>query len=81
MILNIIERRKNPYRWKHIDAIIEPTWHDNSCSNSDQAERDDSGPEYAERISVSLADAIEGASEVAVPMTLYMYDKGSKDSF
>jgi len=38
MILNIIDNRKRPYRWKRISAIIEATWHDNSCEDADIAE-------------------------------------------
>jgi hypothetical protein len=32
MIWNIVDRRKRPYRWKAITAIIEPTYHDNNCA-------------------------------------------------
>ncbi len=37
MTLNIIDRRERRYRWKAIDAIIEPTHQDNSVDGSDQA--------------------------------------------
>ncbi len=37
MIWNIIDNRKHKYRWLKITAIVEPTWHDNRCHNSDRA--------------------------------------------
>lgn len=38
MILNIVDNRKLRYRWKRTKAVVEPTWHDNKCKDSDQAE-------------------------------------------
>ena len=37
MIWNIIDNRTRPYRWAHINAIIEAAWHDNSCADTDIA--------------------------------------------
>ena len=76
MIWNIIDRRERPYRWKCIDAIIEPTWADNSCQDSDQAERDEGEVIYEEHLSVSVADATAWASSKPHPVTLYLYDEG-----
>jgi hypothetical protein len=39
MIWNIIDRRKRPYRWRVVTAIIEATWHDDSCPDSDTPRR------------------------------------------
>jgi len=75
MIWNIIDRRKSPYRWKLVTAIIEATWHDNGVPDSDQAERDD-GPTYEEKAAISVADAITWAQAEAFPVTLYLYDLG-----
>jgi hypothetical protein len=77
MILNILDRRKQNYRWKCVDAIIEPTWHDNACADSDYAEHDHGEPMYEARKGISLADAVMWASGVRVPVTLYIYDKDS----
>lgn len=33
-ILNIVDRRKRPYRFQKINAIVEPTRHDN-CKKPD----------------------------------------------
>jgi hypothetical protein len=77
MITNIIDCRKRQHRWKLVDAIIESTWHDNGCLDSDQAERDDREPGYAARKNVSVAEAVEWAASFEVPLTLYLYDEGS----
>ncbi len=75
MIQNIIDRRECQHRWKLITAIIEPTWHDNSYKDSDQAEEIDA-PEYDERPSISLADAVVWAQAQPFAVTLFLYDLG-----
>ncbi|CAL76564.1 hypothetical protein BRADO2753 [Bradyrhizobium sp. ORS 278] len=76
MIWNIIDRRHRPYRWKHIDAIVEAIEHDNSCRDSDQAE--DAHPnlvvDYDIRCGISLREAIDWANQQRCPVTLYIYD-------
>ena len=78
MILNVIDRRRRPYRWRKINAIIESTWHDNSCQDSDQAEDsgDDDDVPYDEREGISLTEAIAWASAEKDGVTLYFYDFG-----
>lgn len=78
MIWNIIDRRERKFRWKRINAIIEPTWHDNSCRDSDRAEEDDDdiARMYAKRESVSLAEAVTWASAKPYAVTLHLYDEG-----
>lgn len=76
MIWNVIDNRTRPYRWKRINAIVEPTCHDNSCSDSDQAE---SGPDdivYDEREGISLADAITWANSLPCGVPLFLFDEG-----
>jgi hypothetical protein len=77
MIQNIIDRRKRNYRWARVDVVVEPTWHDNTCRDSDQAVRDDREPVYDAQSGVSLADAIDWAQALPLPMTLYIYDDGA----
>jgi hypothetical protein len=77
LILNIVDRRTNEFRWKVVDAVVESTWHDNSCQNSDQAEHDFREPSYAARKDVSITDALAWAVSLAIPVTLYLYDQGS----
>lgn len=37
-IVNIIDRRTRPYRFKVVNAIVEAAWHDNSVADSDQVD-------------------------------------------
>jgi hypothetical protein len=76
MIHNIIDRRKRPHRWKLIDAIVEPTWHDNSVADSDKAEATQGEIDYEERKGLSVADAIAWAKAFPFPVTIYLYDEG-----
>ena len=78
MILNVIDRRRRPYRWRKVNAIIESTWHDNGCADGDEAE-DDGGDNdilYDQREDISLTDAIAWANAQADGVTLYIYDVG-----
>jgi len=74
MIWNVIGNRKQPYRWKRIVAIVEPTWHDNSNEASDQAPKADGESEYEERRQLSVAGAIDWAQAFGFPVTLFLYD-------
>jgi hypothetical protein len=74
MILNIRDYRERPHRWEFVDAIIEPTWHDNAALDSDQAIRNKDDLPYDERRGVSLAEAVEWAMERPIGFTLYIYD-------
>jgi hypothetical protein len=80
MIFNIIDRRKRPYRWREVNAIIEPTSHDNSCEDSDQQPARDDDLTYDEREDISLHEAIAWATNETCPVTLYLYDKGDGTS-
>jgi addiction module HigA family antidote len=76
MIWNIIDRRERCYRWKCVNAIIEPAWHDNSCLDSDQAEEDDPhAADYEKREGISLPEAVTWASAKPYAVTLYLYDE------
>jgi hypothetical protein len=74
-LLNIVDRRKRTYRFKKINAVIEPTRHDNRCKDSDQVDGRDAWLGYDEREHISLADAIEWASTFPDELTLYIYDE------
>jgi hypothetical protein len=75
MILNIVDRRKRPYRWKCINAVVEGTSHDNSKSDGDQDEGLDNVA-YAQRKGISLADALTWANSLPGGNTLFLYDEG-----
>lgn len=76
MIWNVIDKRERRYRWQLVTAIVEPTWHDNSCADSDQAERTTNEIEYDEREATSIVDAIQWAHDLPFPVTLYIYELG-----
>jgi hypothetical protein len=76
MICNIIDNRERRYRWKRINAIIEPTWHCNSCRDSDQAEEDPDARVYEQCENISLTEAVEWANAKPYPVTLFLYDEG-----
>lgn len=74
-IMNIIDHRKRPYRFLKINAIIEPTRHDNSVRDADQADGMDEWIGYAEREHIELADAVEWAEACSDDVTLFIYDE------
>ena len=76
MICNIVDRRKRPYRWKAITAIMEPTYHDNSVADSDRIDEINFDIIYDERAKISLADAVGWVQSLPFPATLYLYDLG-----
>ena len=80
MIYNIIDRRKRPYRWREINAIIEATSHDNFCEDSDQQTANDDDLTYDGREDISLHEAIAWARSEPCEVTLYLYDKGDGTS-
>jgi hypothetical protein len=76
VIENIIDRRQHQYRWKCINAIVEPTCHDNDVADSDQSERGPDDIVYDQREDISLADAIAWANALPERVTLFLYDQG-----
>jgi hypothetical protein len=78
VIVNIIDRRKRPYRWKAVTAIAETVWHDNSVEDADQAVPGPAESEvgYDDIEGVSLAKAIDWAQKMPCEVTLYIYDLG-----
>ena len=78
MFWNIIDKRTQPYRWAHINAIIEATWHDNSVADTDIAPevRFEDEVTYEQREVISLHEAINWANNQTCPVTLYLYDLG-----
>jgi hypothetical protein len=74
MILNIIDNRKLRYRWKRINAVVEPIWHDNRCKDADQAEETQDELDYEERNNISMNEAVKWASDLPFCVTLYLYN-------
>jgi hypothetical protein len=71
----LIDNRKRRYRWKRINAIVKATWHDNACTDTDQAERRPDDIVYEEREGISLADAIAWGNGLPGGVTLFHYDE------
>jgi hypothetical protein len=74
MILNVIDDRKLRYRWEHINAVAEPTWHDNQCPDADQTTPTKNELAYEERAGISVKEAIEWANNLTYSVTLYLSD-------
>mgnify|MGYP001212179011 CR=1 FL=1 len=76
MIWNIIDHRTRRHRWASIEAVVEPTFHDNSVADADQAPSEQT---YLceMRDGISLAEAISWANSFDCPTTLYLYDDGA----
>lgn len=75
MIVNVLDLRERPYRWKNICAVVQSASKDNVAEDADQV-RDDLGVEidYAERVGISLRDAVQWAEGLGGMVTLYLYD-------
>ena len=73
-ILNIIDERNRPYRFKKLNAKVEPTQHDNGCCDADQAGECRSDLIIEERWSISLSEAIAWAATFPDELTLYLSD-------
>ncbi len=78
MIWNIIDHRKNKYRWAKIDAIIEDTSHDNIIENSDtvEASPDKTYVQCEDKTNISIHEAICWAEKLPSRVTLFLYDLG-----
>jgi hypothetical protein len=78
MLTNVIDRRKRPYRFKKLNAVIEPTRHDNRCKDADRAKpnrkQDAAWMGYDEKEHVSLSEAAQWAMAHKDSLTLYLYD-------
>lgn len=74
-LCNVIDRRKRPYRFANVNAVIEPTCHDNSIDGADQAEGGYAGIGYDEKEHVTVAHACKWAQSFDHAVTLYLYDE------
>lgn len=76
MIVNIIDLRESPYRWKALLAVVESASKNNQAEGGDPVEND-VGIEidYAERDGISVRDAVLWAEQLQGKVTLYLYDQ------
>ena len=75
MIVNVIDLRERPYRWKSVCAVVQSASKDNVAEDSDKV-RDDIGVEidYAEREGITVREAVLWADRMDGMVTLYLYD-------
>jgi hypothetical protein len=76
MIYNIIDRRKRPYRWKRVNAVIEATSSDWNVDDSDEQPPGADDITYEDRKDISVEQAVAWATAESSPVTLYLYDEG-----
>lgn len=73
---NIIDRRKNTYDVE-VDAVFEPSWHDNSCVNATEFLQQEEDWSIDNMDSTTVEEAIMHCDTWDLPVTVYLYDKGS----
>ena len=75
MIINVMDLRERPYRWKNICAVVQSATKDNVAEDSDQV-KEGLGVEidYAERDGITLREAVLWADGMGGMVTLYLYD-------
>ncbi|MEM9843588.1 MAG: hypothetical protein AAF965_02220 [Pseudomonadota bacterium] len=76
MLMNVIDLREKPYRWKSVVAVVENAAKNNAAEDSDPVETA-AGVEidYAEREDLNVREAILWAEQLQGKVTLYLYDK------
>ena len=78
MIYNLVDHRINKYRWKCINAVVEPIWQDDNIENGDDSGIRNPNPAisaYEELGMVSLHHAVCWAEAKTHPVTLFLYDE------
>ena len=80
-LANIVDHRSNKYCIK-VDAVFEPSWHDNSIKDKHKTTTQFPIPEtdefHCEDLNkTTVVEAIEYANRWEQPVTLYLYDYGS----
>ena len=76
MIVNMIDLRENPYRWKSILAVVESAGKNNEAEGGDPVETGLTVEiDYAEREGISVRDAVLWAEQLQGKVTLYLYDQ------
>ena len=74
---NIIDRRKESQYNVYVDVVFEPSWHDNSCENATAFEQLENTFDIDGMNDITIEDAVKKCDDWDLPVTLYLYDKGS----
>ena len=73
---NIVDRRKNNYTVE-VDVVFEPSWHDNSCEGATEFLQQEEDWSIDSINDTTVEDAIIHCDQWDLPVTVYLYDKGS----
>ena len=75
MIINVMDLRERPYRWKNVCAVVQSASKDNVAEDADQVTQE-MGVEidYAERDGITVREAVLWADSMGGMVTLYLYD-------
>ena len=75
MLVNMIDLREREYRWSRVMAVLESATKNNEAEHADQV-KPGLGIEidYAERVGISVREAVLWAEKTDGPLTLYLYD-------
>jgi len=76
MLVNVIDLRERPYRWSNIMAVVEAAAKDNEAEDADKVS-ETMGVEidYAEKVGISVREAVLWADQLAGTVTLFLYDR------
>lgn len=81
MLVNVLDLRERPYRWKRVLAVVQSATKDNEAEDCDKVEHA-GGIEidYAERDGVTVREAFAWADGIGGKVTLYLYDREEGES-
>ncbi len=74
---NIVDRRDNQYTVE-VDAVFEPCWHDNSCVEATEFLQISDSFDIDHMNDTTIENAIKHCDTWDLPVTIYLYDKGSE---
>ena len=75
MICNIVDHRTNKYD-VNVDAIFEPSQHDNSIEGATKFTWGNGTFSYDELLDTTIVTAIEHGNIWDCPVTLFLYNRG-----
>lgn len=73
---NIIDRRNSQYNVE-VDVVFEPNWYDNSCKDATEFMQLEDTFTIDNMDDTTVEDAVKKCNTWDLPVTLYLYDKGS----
>ena len=75
MLMNVMDLRERPYRWREVLAVLESAFKNNEAPDGDKVSGDIGAfIDYAERSGITVRDAMQWAEQAGGPVTLYLFD-------